>query len=420
MDDARAEEARAEEARVEDARVEDARTEEVDVDGLDRDDRKDGRRKLPGEGRTPGRGIAPKPGAEVRGMKLLSSFRRRRASERPGSAPAIEAALRARRARDHLARKRRSDRRHEGRPARPRASSPARTALPVQPLPRGLAGSLALAAAFAGFASALPLFERYWLPRVPLARVAVVGSSVRQPETIARRLLGRAGAPISQVRADQVASILTSDPWIESAASFRLPDGTLLVRVVERRAVARYRPSPESEISLVDPTGLLFPGVVTAAGPLPLVTGPLAPSDAEAAALRSDDEAEALTESDAIAAPELAPMALEILAELSRHTELARDPAALTLHLPGAAGDGGAAKASADRLEATAETGFVLEIGRSGPRVLLGQSFLKRRIARLAALLDQRDALVAGANVIDLRYADRAVLRTEETEPTSG
>jgi hypothetical protein len=62
----------------------------------------------------------------------------------------------------------------------------------------------------------------------------------------------------------------------------------------------------------------------------------------------------------------------------------------------------------------------VLEIGRAGTRVLLGESFLKRRIARLAALLEQRDALLAGANVIDLRYADRAVLRTEHSEPTSG
>ena len=63
----------------------------------------------------------------------------------------------------------------------------------------------------------------------------------------------------------------------------------------------------------------------------------------------------------------------------------------------------------------------MLEIGRGGPRVLLGQSFLKRRIARLASLLDQRDALLAGASVIDLRYADRAVLRTDHlTKPTSG
>lgn len=350
-------------------------------------------------------------------------FRSRKASARAGSAPAIEAALRARRARDHLARKRQSERRSERRPARPRAASPARNALPTPPLPRGLAGAIALAAACAGFVAAPPLFERYWLPRVPLERVAVIGSSVRQPETIARRLLDRAGAPLSQIRADQITSLLTSDPWIEAASSFRLPDGTLLVRVVERRAVARYRSSPESEIALVDPSGLLFPGAVTAAGPLPLVTGPLA----ERTAI-TDTHAETgadsgpMVDSEVMTGPApLAPMALEILGELSRHAELARDPSALTLHLPGAApGDGAPSAAAPERFEATAETGFVLEIGRSGPRVLLGQSFLKRRIARLASLLDQRDALLAGASVIDMRYADRAVLRTEETEPTSG
>lgn len=354
-------------------------------------------------------------------------FRSRKASARAGSAPAIEAALRARRARDHLARKRQNDRRSEHRTARPRAASPARNALPIQPVPRGLAGAIALAAACAGFVAAPPLFERYWLPRVPLERVAVLGSSVRQPETIARRLLDRAGAPLSQIRADQITSLLTSDPWIESASSFRLPDGTLLVRVVERRAVARYRMSPESEIELVDPSGLLFPGVVTAAGPLPLVTGPLAERTAitdtgEETGEEAGAESDPVADSEAMAGPApLAPMALEILGELSRHAELARDLSALTLHLPGAAPrDGAKGAAAPDGFEATAETGFVLEIGRAGPRVLLGQSFLKRRIARLASLLDQRDALLAGASVIDMRYADRAVLRTEETEPTSG
>ena len=280
-------------------------------------------------------------------------------------------------------------------------------------MPRGLAGALALTAACAGFAAAPPLFERFWLPRVPLERVAVLGSAARQPETIARRLLGRAGTPLSQLRADQVAALVTSDPWIESAASFRLPDGTLLVRVVERRAVARYRVTADSEIALVDPAGLLFAGTVTATGPLPLVTGPLPGSlTGQAAAPAADADPEQRP---------LAPMVLEILGELARHEALARDPSALTLHLPASGAlDDGSAPAAGARFEATAETGFGLEIGRSGPRVLLGQSFLKRRIARLAALLDQRDALLAGANVIDLRYADRAVLRTEETEPTSG
>lgn len=341
-------------------------------------------------------------------MRLLPPFRSRRSADRPGSAPAVEAALRARRAREHLARKRRSDRRHERgtdrvpeeRPVRPRTSAPTRTSLPARPLPRGVVPAVALTALLAGFVAAPPLFERLWLPRVPLERVTVVGTAVRQPETIARRLLARAGMPLSNVRPDQVSSLVTADPWIESAESFRLPEGTLLVRVVERRAVARHQDTPDGEVTLVDPAGLLFPGAVTAGGPLPLVTGPVEPD-----------------------AP-LSPTTLEILTELARHEGLARDPSALTLHLPVPAASASDADRSAERdaddRPIAAETGYVLEIGRAGTRVLLGESFLKRRIARLAALLEQRDALLAGANVIDLRYADRAVLRTEHSEPTSG
>lgn len=333
-------------------------------------------------------------------MRFLPPFRSRRSAERPGRSPAVEAALRARRAREHLARKRRSDRGREvrpERPARPRTAAPTRAALPARPLPRGVVPAVALTAILAGFVAAPPLFERLWLPRVPLERVAVVGVAVRQPETIARRLLARAGMPLSNVRPDQVASLVTADPWIESADSFRLPEGTLLVRVVERRAVARHQDTPDGEVTLVDPAGLLFPGAVTAGGPLPLVTGPVEPD-----------------------AP-LSPTALEILAELSRYEGLARDPSALTLHLPALAASRSDTDAAGE--PSGAESGYVLEIGRSGPRVLLGESFLKRRIARLASLLEQRDALLAGANVIDLRYADRAVLRTEpseQMEPTSG
>ena len=91
-----------------------------------------------------------------------------------------------------------------------------------------------------------------------------------------------------------------ADPWIESAESLRLPDGTLLVRVVERRAIARYRNTPESEIALVDPAGRRFLGAVEDAGELPLVAGPL--------------------ESDA----SLSQSTLEILTELRKHAGLAR------------------------------------------------------------------------------------------------
>lgn len=302
--------------------------------------------------------------------------------------------------------------------------SPSRPAIPpARPLPRFVV-PIGTALAFGlGFAVARPLFEHVWLPRVPLARIAVVGSSVRTPDSIAGSLLASAGVPLDRMDAELVAARVTRDPWIESAESFRLPTGTLLVRVVERRAIARYQTDPEAEIRLLDPAGRPFAGAVGLGGALPLVEGPV---DGEQT---------------------LSPATLEILAELRRHADLARDPMALTLHLPGsvAIARGLEARsrpfdAAAEELAATdgavpfsqgggpepapvvedslaGESGYVLEIGREGPRALLGQSFLKRRVARLAALLGRPDALVAGARVIDLRFADRAVLRTE---PTSG
>ena len=119
---------------------------------------------------------------------------------------------------------------------------------------------------------------------------------------------------------------------------------------------------------------------------------------------------------------DLSPSTLEILAELRKHAGLAGESSTLTLHLPTPLGDAsshsqGHSEGHAENDALAGETGFVLEIGEQGPRALLGQTYLKRRVARLASLLDQRDQIVAGARVIDLRYADRAVLRTE---PTSG
>ena len=94
--------------------------------------------------------------------------------------------------------------------------------------------------------------------------------------------------------------------------------------------------------------------------------------------------------------------AIEILHALARHSSLSANPTAVTLFLP----DGRPA-ASDD------EAGYVLQIGEQGPRALLGRRFLSQRIARLATMLDSQQSTIAGARWIDLRFADRAVLRTE-------
>lgn len=371
-------------------------------------------------------------------MKLLRLLRRRKPASRNQPPVSVEAARRALRAREHLARKRRHGERPAGSPApfdldageapriearpatersaprasgrdrasarqpellsatpiaaRPRTpvtarggrSASPRKSLPARPLPRfavplALLGSLA-----AGHLLSGPLLESRLLPRTPLARVAISGDGIRTARSIAATLLPQAGAPLDRFGADRVEALVTRDAWIESVRSLRLPNGTLLVEVVERRAIARHRNSDEAELSLLDPTGRSFAGAIEAGGPLPLVEGPLAADEA---------------------IPETA---LEILAEVRQHPAIAgRDPSALILHLPDARRTDGA--------EDTA--GYVLELGRGGPTALLGETFLKRRIARLAALLERRDAILAAARVIDLRYADRAVL---QSEPTSG
>jgi len=337
------------------------------------------------------------------------SERRRAAGAARPAGPSREAAA-GRPAPDRAAARRGSSTRAAAPRVAPRAGSnrgPARGAAPTAGLPRFAALAAMLLALGAGVASGRPLFERFWLPHARLERVAVLGAGVRAPATIARALLDRAGTPIDRIDAAQVEARVLGDPWIAAADSLRLPDGTLLVRVVERRAVARYRGPEDAEFRLVDPDGRVFAGEVGAAGALPLVAGALGESARGEGALPAT--------------------ALEIVAELGRHGGLARDLAALTLHLPGdPPGDGDPA---ADPL--AGEAGFVLELGDGGTRALLGQTYLKRRIARLATLLAQPDALLASAQLIDLRYADRAVLRTAAqpepaetpetgSEPTSG
>ncbi len=179
---------------------------------------------------------------------------------------------------------------------------------------------------------------------------------------------------------------MLENPWVESARVLRLPTGTLVVRVSERRAVARWHPDEAASVDLVDERGARFAGALEPGGPLPLVRG----------------------EADVTGA--LPEEALEILRELGRHAALSGDPSALTLHLPGLVRrEDGALQGSA--------SGYVLELGAAGPRALLGRRLFSQRVARLAALLEEDAAMVQSAQLIDLRYADRLVLRTE---PVSG
>ncbi len=244
-----------------------------------------------------------------------------------------------------------------------------------------------------GLFFALPLSEFFFLRGAGLEKIAVQGVSALTPNSIVRSLDFEIGHPLDSIQASGVREAIESEPWVESIRSLRLPGGTLVVSVVERVAVARWTMDASPEIVLIDQRGKRFAGRVEPGGALPLVLGKI-------------DEGDILPEP-----------AIAILEELRRHRVLAGNPSELTLHLPALPSD----PASDGLVAATAEppeaSGYELQIGEEGPRALLGVRFLEQRIARLATLLESEESSLHNARLIDLRYADRAVLRTE---PASG
>jgi cell division protein FtsQ len=301
--------------------------------------------------------------------------RRRTTRRAPGGVE--EAAARAKRARDHLARKRDRERRRLERARARTARSDQRAQV------RGVLTPLAFALAFVvGLGGARPIAEIFLLRVTPLERVAVQGARSLSPAAIAASAGVVAGFPLASVDPHLVRERVAANPWIESVRALRLPTGTLVVSVVERRAVARWQDDPSEPMELIDQRGQRFAGAIEPGGALPLVRGAI-------------DRADSLPSE-----------AIEILDELRRHRRLAAAPDALTLHLP-------------DRRSGPTEAGagYELQIGDAGPRAILGRRQLSQRIARLAALLEDGAAPLGDSRWIDLRYADRAVLRAE---PVSG
>jgi cell division septal protein FtsQ len=317
-------------------------------------------------------------------MRRRSTYQKNRGGAHVPDAT-IAAEARAKRARDHLARKRRQElrRRQRERGRAESASSRAKMRGIVTPLLFGLAF-------VSGLVFSSPLSEIFLYRGSPLERIAVQGASTLTPNAIAMSLGIEAGRSLDTLDPTKLRDAIKSEPWIESIRSLRLPGGTLIISVLEREAVARWRPDASGEVALVDDRGKRFSGRVEPGGPLPLVLG-------------SFDENVDLPAS-----------AIEILEELRRHVVLADDPSALTLHLPGRLGIH--SDKTSDRPVET-RSGYVLQVGEEGPRALLGKSFLQQRVARLAALLESEESQRNGARLIDLRYADRAVL---QTEPVSG
>jgi cell division septal protein FtsQ len=298
-----------------------------------------------------------------------------------GAHPAgAEAARRATRARDHLERKRAQERRRRQR-ERWRAENPQhREQL------RGALSPFVFALALGiGLVSARPLAEFFWLRSTSLESVAVQGARLLSPEAIVRGAGIAEGSSVAAIDPAEIVRSVETDPWIESARALRLPSGALVISIVERGAIARWRFDPQAEPLLIDPHGKRFAGALEPASALPLVNG-----HGSGNALPTE--------------------VVEILAEIERHAVLVQNPATLILHLPGV-------QAASEAALLGSQTGYVLQLGADGPRALLGRRLFSERVARLAALVESDEPTLRHARLIDLRYADRAVLRTE---PASG
>ena len=303
---------------------------------------------------------------------------------KPHVASRFDAARRATRARDHLERKRTKERRRREREVhraeRIDRAGPWRLLLG----PAVLALSIGLGVLLAPTVTQQPL-----IGGVRLERVSVQGASALTPDAIIAAAGLELGAPFASLDLDAVRAAIEAEPWIVSTRLLRLPAGELLISVVERSAVARWEIEPETAPSLVDATGVRFSGALPEGGELPLIRG----SNGD---LQGDDA--------------VSTAVLEILAALDREPALTADRSALTLRLPD----------PTTGLEAAAigaQTGYVLRMGESGPTALLGHRLLSSRVSRLAALVASGEPSFRDAQVIDLRYADRAVLRAE---PASG
>ena len=261
------------------------------------------------------------------------------------------------------------------RPTSP-ADEPARAGEPA-PRPGLRAAALVLAASFAaGFGGGSSLAEAVasWLggraPRVEA--IAVRGATQLSKEEVAVATGVARGEDLRRVEGPKVASRLTRHPWIASARAVELPEGRLLVDVVERVAVATVSGPNSATLIAVDANGT-----------------PFAPAgDRPAAGLPH------LVQSSPVAVGQESP-------ELAEAVAFAARLAALGLPRPVEIG----VSAPDD------PTGYWLRLEDFAPRILLGREGLDARLQALARLLEVAPPAAAEAAVLDLRFADQVVLR---------
>lgn len=248
---------------------------------------------------------------------------------------------------------------------------------------RRAVGALAFAGAFALGVVAGGADVPFWAALDPSASVAQV--SVFGHERVdAREIAGRAGiesdVPAAALDLAAAGERVRSHPWVRAARVRPAGDRELLVIVEEREPAAVLHAQATDSFWAVEADGTPFAQVAATSFPRllrlragsQLRRGEPQSIVAEALALADRIEAHGIPRPEALALPD--------------------------------EGD-------------TAALGWRFTLAGSGPEVVLGRTPPDERLARLAALLAARPAAVRSAERIDMRFRDRAILRTADTIP---
>jgi len=286
------------------------------------------------------------------------------------------------RARDHLerARQRERTRLEEQSRARERArhwSPPSRTSQRLRAallFAASIAAGVALATPLQRFISSISQGELG-----QLATIAIQGNERHSFEEIAAATGVIPGSALGETDTDAIEQRLLDQPWIRTARVVRLPPGKLLLRIEERRAVAVMAgPGEEAPWRVVDSRGI-----------------PLERAEPEdVSSLPHFRTTEALADGEAW--PELL-TAIELATRI-------QDPAASPV-----AGLVGRLEIQLPR--GGSPEGWVLLSKEHSLEVVLGHDDLDERLDLLEQLLAEQEPEARKDVRIDLRFANRAVLR---------
>lgn len=200
--------------------------------------------------------------------------------------------------------------------------------------------------------------------------VAVVGAQRVSPTTIVDVAGISGGSALLDVDVEAVAARVSALPEVASARALRLPPGRVVVGVTERVAHGVAAAGPGGSPHLVCNEGVAFaPALGREALRLPRLAAPGRPQIGEADA------------------------------GLAQAAQVAAAAAALGFAVAGVEMDG-------------ADTD--LQLNGLSARVRLGPAPHAQALARLVQLVARRPDLVGSATLIDVRFADRVVLRSDE------